>query len=104
MTFSPGVHVRPRLGLLEIWFFAETAGNWESEPTVPGSDARLGDGDWLSAIFGHAHGAQILESHWWAELQSLECALKLRQPDERLRANRQFCAQRFPQTVLEKVK
>jgi hypothetical protein len=95
MTFSPGVHVRPRLGLLEIWLFAETAGNWESEPALPDSDARLGDGDWLSTIVGHAHGAQILESHSWAELQSLESALKLRLPDERLRATGNFVPRDF---------
>jgi len=77
MTFSPEVLIRPRFDSLEKWLVAQTAGKWESGSTTPGSDARLGDGGSLSTIFGHAHGAQILESHAWTGLRSLENALKV---------------------------
>jgi hypothetical protein len=77
MTFSPEVLIRPRFDSLEKWLVAQTAGKWESGSTTPGSDARLGDGGSLSTIFGHAHGAQILESRSWTELRSLEDALKV---------------------------
>jgi hypothetical protein len=47
-----------------MWHIAQSAGNWDRETAAPGSDARLGDGGSLSAIVGHAHGAQIPEAQF----------------------------------------
>jgi hypothetical protein len=71
MTSSPEMPVRLRFDLLEKWHVAQRAGNLESEPTAPDSDVRLGDGDSFSAMFGHAHGAQIPEAQEAAESNSL---------------------------------
>lgn len=95
--------LRPRFDLLEKWHVVQSTGHWESEPTAPDSDAQLGDGDSISAIYGHAHGAQILEAqdaaeaaHFWKRSKPATACPVV--------CGGQFQVQSFPQTAFEKVK